>query len=177
MPMPKQLLQELNKFLSTLLHNIFATTAVGIIGVPVLISWATGTLDILLQILKSPTPLWATISLIALCCLYTYVRVVQILSKSERMDQASKPPPHETKYFTVGNYKWETKIYDNNYFEVDKYPYCIKHDLKFIFRRDSKYCPGTESEKCGYELRDSQFFEAYESAKSIIENKVRNKKY
>ena len=80
------------------------------------------------------------------------------------------------KYFTIGNFKWKTQIYKNGDFEVDKYPYCIKHDLRFIYSHGAKFCPGTANEKCVYELRDSHFFEAYESVKSIIEKELKNSK-
>jgi hypothetical protein len=81
------------------------------------------------------------------------------------------------KHFTIGNYKWETKIYDYGFFEVDEYPICVTHDLKFIFGNGGKYCPGTEKETCNNKIRESDHFKIYQSAKSIIENKVRNKTY
>ncbi len=89
MPMLKQLKEALKKFLSTLMHNILATIVVGIIGIP-LLSWATGTLDILLQILISPTPLWATILLVGLCCFLVY----QIIVHSQRSLSTPSPQLH-----------------------------------------------------------------------------------
>lgn len=78
------------------------------------------------------------------------------------------------KYFTIGNYKWETKIYKDDHFEVEKYPLCIKHDLRFIFGINGKYCPAPN---CNNRISKYDEFKIYESAKSIIENKVRNKDY
>jgi len=121
-------------------------------------------------------PLWATTALIVLCCLYTYVKATKIPTKFNQADQASKNPP-VIRYFPIGNYKWATTIYENGHFDVDKYPFCIKHDLRFIFSSDAKYCPGTEKERCGNKLGKHDEFKIYETAKSIIENKVRNKNY
>ncbi|MGA9110040.1 MAG: hypothetical protein WB290_07045 [Smithella sp.] len=73
--MLKQLKEVSKIFLSTLMHNILAAIVVGIIGIPLLISWVTGTLDILLQTLRSPTQLWQTILLVFLSCLLVYLRV------------------------------------------------------------------------------------------------------
>lgn len=121
-------------------------------------------------IVLSPTPLWATTALVIVVLVYIYVKI-------QKTHSSPSPKNYITKYFTIGNYKWETKIYKSDYFEVDKYPYCVKHDLKFIFGRDGKYCPGTENERCDNGLREHDEFKIYESAKSIIENKVRNKSY
>jgi hypothetical protein len=75
--MLKWLLTQIVKFLETLLRNILATILIAIIGLPVLVSWVTGTLDILLQTIKSPTPLWGTIALVVLSCAYNYLKVRQ----------------------------------------------------------------------------------------------------
>jgi len=65
------------KFFANLMSNIFAVVLVGIVGVSTLIAWATGTIDFLLQSITIPTPLWATIVVVLLCCLYTYLKVRQ----------------------------------------------------------------------------------------------------
>lgn len=83
--MPKLLLTQIAKFLAALLCNTFAAIMIGIIGLPVLVSWATGTLDILLQTIKLPTPLWGTIALVLLFCIYNY-------SKLRLYRNPQKPP-------------------------------------------------------------------------------------
>ena len=105
--------------------------------------------------------------------------MVYIYLKSEKQNTSSAPQKKEfvIKFFTIGRYKWKTTVYDNGYFKVSKYPYCVTHDLKFIFERFRKHCPGTEIERCTNELKEDNEFEVYESAKSIIDNKVRNKEY
>jgi len=72
MPMLKRLIRELKKFLSTLLHNMFATIAIGLIGVPVLISWATENFVFFLQTKKSQMPVWKTFFLFFLWVLYFF---------------------------------------------------------------------------------------------------------
>jgi hypothetical protein len=84
----KWLLNQIVKFLSTLLRNILATIVVVTIGLPVLFSWVTGTLDTLLQFIKSSTPLWGTIASILLCLLYAHIRIRQ-------HQNSSKPPIQE----------------------------------------------------------------------------------
>jgi hypothetical protein len=72
--MLKWLLTQIVKFLEVLLRNILATILIALIGLPVLVSWVTGTLDVLLQTIKSPMPLWGAIALVLLCYLYTRLK-------------------------------------------------------------------------------------------------------
>jgi len=126
----------------------------------------------IIDIAQTPTPLWATTALALLSGVYIYLKTS--IHRSSSLPQKRN---YVIKHFAIGPYKWETKIYDYGYFEVDKYPLCTTHDLKFIFSSDGKYCPGTEKEKCNNRLNKNDEFKVYESAKSIIENKVRNKTY
>lgn len=123
--------------------------------------------DKILNVLQKQIPLWLVIVfLITLTCIFIIFLLVYSYKSSSKYPQI--------RYFIIGNYKWRTEIYKNNFFELDEYPYCIKHDLKFIYKHGSKYCPGTENEKCHFELKDSDFFTISQSAKSIIDNKLRN---
>ena len=123
-------------------------------------------LDFSIQLATTPTPLWVTVVLVALCFGYIYL-------KNQKKIQSSAPeaPDYRTCYFTIGNYKWETKIYKDGDFEVNEYPLCVKHNLRFIFGRYEKYCP---DQNCNNKINNSDEFKIYESAKSIIENKIRN---
>lgn len=168
-------IKSLSKRLAKWLLTVFADIRSAIVGALVLyLLSTTGILFLINKVwhgLQKPIPLWLLIvillSVLFLCSISFLIHSYKVSNK-----------PHSIVHdFTIGNFKWRVEIYKSGYFEVEKYPFCIKHDQRFIFRYGSKYCPGTESEKCGYELRDSHFFEAYESAKSIIEKKVRNKTY
>ena len=165
--MPKQLIKWLEKFLLPLFHNIFAVIFVGIIGIPVLISWATGTLDVLLQILKSPTPLWATIALIPLCVLYMNL-------KENRYSQR-KVPYHYPKeeLISVGLFKWKVSHANGRVVNIGGLPYCIEHECSFISRNGNWGCPisGCKSILSRYDLDKVRV-----TASSIIENLIKNKK-
>ncbi len=164
--MRQLLTKSIIKFFANLFYNITALIIVSAIGLPVLIAWATGTLGFLLQILKTPTPIWITI--ISVLLVFACLKIIKVRSSSKLH--------YKTKYFTINNYKWEVKIYDYGYFEIEKYPFCTIHDLRFIYGSNGKYCPGTENETCKNWLSEYDEFKVYESAKSIIENKIRNKK-
>lgn len=84
--MSLETIKSIAKFFANLMSNIFVVVLVGIVGVPALIAWATGTIDFLIQSITTPMPLWATIALIALCCLYTYLKL--------RQYQNSHKPPN-----------------------------------------------------------------------------------
>src|SRR3972149_9740215 len=104
--MIKQSIKYIAKFLAISLHNIFLTTLIAIIGLPVLVSWVTGTLDILIQTIKSPTPLWGTIALVLLCFLY-----MQIKQKQNSQKKLPSEPPPKNKLIEVGRFKWKPDVY------------------------------------------------------------------
>ena len=165
--MMQELLKSWLKKISSDLHNI-------ILSVIVFSFLSTGTASLVSAKIWSqvkeaillPVPLWITIAL-ALAT-YTCFHIMNIRSSSKS--------DYKTKYFTIGKYKWKVKVYNYGYFEIDKYPICKTHDLKFIFGTKEKYCPGPENETCKNRLSEYEEFNVYESAKSIIENKIRNKK-
>lgn len=161
--MLKRLTGYIAKFLSTLLNNILATILVAVIGIPILVSWATGTLNILLQILISPTPLWATIALVVLCCAYIYLRV----------SRKNQNPSKELLY-PVENFKWKVSINQNGNFKIDSTPYCKDHDLKLIESINGKIhqCPEPH---CRTISEPSLTIRRYEIAKRYIEKAIRDK--
>lgn len=111
------------------MKNIIVAILVGIFGLSTLIAWVTGTLGFLIQYMNTPVPLWATTFLVVLCCLYTYIKVVKILSKLNQMGQASKSPP-ETVFHA--NILW---------LKTDKHPYCphcFDSEQKLIHLVDGK---------------------------------------
>lgn len=126
----------------------------------------------LLKTMQLPTPLWATIILVFVVLVYIYLKATKTfpLSQSSNLN-------YKVRYFTIGKFKWKTTIYENDYFKVEEYPFCVTHDLQFIYGDRSKYCPGTEKEKCNNNIYESDFFHIYESAKSNIDKIVRNKQY
>ena len=166
--MLKMLPKPISRFFEAASHYIILTIATSIIGVPVLVSWVTGTLDFLIQTIKSPTPLWASIAFVLVCCVYIYLKY-----------EIYRPSgiPNKVKFFDVGGYRWKAIIRRDNYFELDKYPYCPVHDVRFVYSKDRKFCPGTETEICENNLPKRDEFIEYEAAKSMIDKKIRDKSY
>lgn len=164
--MTNWLIKNITKLFANLFHNIFAVIIVSMIGLPVLISWATDTLGFLFQILNAPTPIWATILLVLLVLAYL----------KTKKSHSSKKPNYKTKYFDIGKYKWKTEIYENNGFNVDKMPLCLEHNLLFIRDYDSVCCPEAENNNCRNRIHDSEHNKIHMKAESYIDNLIRNKK-
>ena len=133
-------------------------------------------LEISLLILNMQMPLWATSALIVLCCLYTYVRVVKNLSPLNQTDQSPKPLPHKIMSFTIDDLKWNTKIYDDGKFEVDRISICLEHDLTLIRDNIDYYCPEYLKKNCKIMIDHIEYDLRYVTAKSYIGKKIRNKK-
>lgn len=125
----------------------------------------------LFEILKLPTPLWATILLLIVFGLYEYRK-----KKGNPESSDDLPLDYKIEYFTFGDYKWKTKIYKKR-FEVDKTPICNKHDLPLIYERSYRYCPETENNKCSNKIwHGDEHYKLYETAKAYIEKEIRNRK-
>jgi hypothetical protein len=168
MPIPQWIIKTLKTIFSDVRKTIIGIIVLAILGGTGGVLYLSKTaLSFSIAILTIPTPLWATIVLVLLVIAY-------IKMKKSSPSSASN---YIIKYFTIGKFKWKTKIYDYGYFEIDKYPFCITHDLQFIYGDNSKYCPGTEKEKCNNRIYESDFSHIYESAKSNIDKLVRNKQY
>lgn len=118
--------------------------------------------------LLSPTPLWVSIALAVIVIIYTYLK-----SRSFQEPPKSKP---RIEFFTTGKLKWKVTIHSDDWFEVDKYPFCTDHDVQFISSISTKYCPGILRDRCDSELRDKDHFKIYSSVKSMVESEIRNGK-
>ena len=163
MPMLNLLLKWLTKFLSTLLNNIFAVILVSAIGIPALISWATGTLNILIQAIKAPTPLWGTIVLVLLSGVYIYLKKPKDQSCSKAI------------LYTVDNLKWEVTINSFGNYNVSKTPYCIKHELKLIQSTNRVVWKCPKLSECYTKINNSNIRNLRKKALSHIEKAVRDK--
>lgn len=132
-----------------------------------------------LQILTTPTPLWATISLVLLGYLYIYLKFHKSYSSallSRKIDNAQMAPAaasdkSKTQFFTFGNYKWKADIYPSGYFKVAPFPFCAKHDLEFIIKGSGMSCPAKD---CDNTLSKYDDYEVKATAKSHIEKELRN---
>jgi len=118
-----------------------------------------------LQILNTPTPLWATILLVLLCCLYTYLKASQYLSKNN----PSNDPIIELK--EIGNFKWKTIIHKNGNFDVSQIPYCKEHEIKLVPHGISYFCPALHI-GCKSQIKKEDLKLQYDIAKSFIEGMI-----
>lgn len=168
MSMKQWLIKRIKKLFENIESTITTVIVLALLGSSIgILALSKKALNFFLQIVNIPTPLWATIVLVFLVTAY-----IKIKKSSPSLDSN-----YIIRYFTIGKFKWKTKVYKYGSFEIDKYPFCITHDLQFIYGDNSKYCPGTEKEKCNNRIYESDFFHIYESAKSNIDKIVRNKQY
>lgn len=122
------------------------------------------------NIVQSPTPLWAAIALTSICCLYIYLKDLKNQPIQNTDVQSKKSPPYEIKYLTTEKYKWEVSVYKNGNFELNDYPICVEHNLKFIFGNRGKYCPHSG---CRNNLSENEQFAVKETVKSLIDRNIR----
>jgi hypothetical protein len=168
----KQRIKKLFENTESTITNIFLLALFG--GSATILAVSKKALSAFLQIATTPTPLWATISLVLLVCLYIYIKLRQSHSSYVSPSEYHPTDP-QLEYITVGEYKWQVAIFNNGAFSVDQYPYCIKHDLKFIFKSDGKYCPEVDKGNCDSKISERNQFNTYETAKSYIEKEIRNR--
>lgn len=82
--MPNKVREWLGQFVPSLLNNILSSVLIAMFGVSTIVSYATGTIDVLLETIKSPMPLWAATLLCSLVGLYE--------SRSRKPRLSSEPP-------------------------------------------------------------------------------------
>ena len=102
--------------------GLIPSILIGIIGLSVLISFLTNTLNYALQSMKSPTPLWATIVLAVIFFLVLRYRIQSVHSKETPIN------------------KFILKF--NAYWDKDKNPHCpyCEKPLTDYYERGGIYC-------------------------------------
>ncbi len=168
----------LTKWLKLIFSDI-RQTIVGIVVAGVIIAGggllaiSRTALDFSIQILSTPTPLWATILLVLLCAAYIRLRV---LKRAKDLSQVTPFKDHDAiVYYTVGRQKWKTRIHLNGSYEVDKVPLCIDHDLPFVLSDSYYQCPEVRRNTCRNRINLIRFEESYQIAKSYIDKEVRER--
>ncbi len=174
---PKEALQKLLRSLGVDIRQaIIGLFVVGIISAyGGLLYLSKAALDYSILLLTTPTPIWATILLVLLGCLYIYLQLRKSHSYSDSPQETTQSSETRLDYITIGDHKWQVAIFNNGSFSVDKYPFCKKHDLKFIYRSNCIYCPEVDKGNCKNELYDRDQFKTYETAKSYIEKEIRTR--
>jgi hypothetical protein len=122
----------------------------------------------LFELLQTSTPLWSTILLVCICIGLTYYLIARLKKPSQTLR-------YKIKYYDIGNYRWKVKVFRRDYFEVEKTPLCIKHDMQFVSSFENygsfHYCPKC-NKKISYTFNESD--KIYSEAISQIDKKVRD---
>ena len=172
MPMKQWLIKRIKKLcenVESTITNVIVITLLSCLGGSIyFLTLSKKTLNYFLQIATIPTPLWATIALVLLCCGYIYL-------KQQKRFQSSKPPDYKIIYFPIDNLKWKTKIYDNGNFEVERISICKEHDLPLINDNIIYYCPESIKNNCKNNFASAYYSVLFVNAKSYIDKEVRNK--
>lgn len=127
-------------------------------------------LDFVIQIANISTPLWATIALAILCCVYTYLKASQLQKQNHSLTASNV----NTVLIEIGNFKWNVIISKDNEFEIHPIPYCKLHETRFIPFKEVYICPAYQL-GCGSIIKKQDVKLQYDVAHSFIEHKVKNK--
>ncbi|HIJ78821.1 MAG: hypothetical protein OEY01_07090 [Desulfobulbaceae bacterium] len=156
----KALLKELPKLtFVNLLKALFAITVVATIG------WLGGIFHVyqtiwtyLKILLQSQTPLWATISLLALSSLWLYL----ITSHKKTFRKSSGG----TDLFSAMGVKWLVSYQHKSIIHFDENPFCPHHKTRMVGIRDSFVCP---QDNCNFKISRQDLAFALTPAKNIVE--------
>ncbi len=165
--MKQWLIKRIKKLFENIESTITTVIVLAILGGSIgILASSKKALNIFLQIVNIPTPLWATIVLVFL--VITYIKM--------KKSSPSSNLNYKIKYFTIDNLKWKTKIFHENYFEVDKISICREHDLPLIHENIYYYCPEFRKKNCKIMIDHNDYSFIYETAKSYIDKEIRNNK-
>lgn len=123
-----------------------------------------------IQTINTPTPLWATIALVLLCCGYIYLKAQQHIPKTSPLDN-----PPTTLLVEIGNFKWQTDIIENGSFKIHPIPYCKTHEIKHVSHQNIYICPAIQL-GCKSIIEKSDLKLQQDVANSFIEHMRKNKK-
>jgi hypothetical protein len=167
----KQRIKKLFENTESTITNIILLALFG--GSATILAVSKKALSVFLQIINTPTPLWATISLVLLGCGYIYLKFRKLHSSSlsQKVEKPQKTSAQKIKYFTLGNYKWKVDIYPGGGFSMDIFPICAIHDLKFIIKGDGMSCPDPG---CKNTISKYDDYKIHATAESHIEKEIRN---
>lgn len=126
----KKLLKPILRFFASIASGIIVKIIVGLFGIAALISYVPHTLNYIIQIIKSPTPLWATIALVFLVIGY-------IKLKKSPLFPASKV---KNELIEAENLKWETRLQNNSVLSVSEIPFCKIHARKLTDFEGNYHC-------------------------------------
>lgn len=118
------------------------------------------------KLLLLPTPIWVSIILFLSILAYIYLKTKKLRPRQNSIN-------YKIKYYEASNYKWKTKIYQDNSFEIEVPLICLKHNLILKQSLFSFRCP---EENCLSIIYTPLLFIPYQEAKSYIDREIRIKK-
>ena len=145
---------------------------IAIVTVPVLVSFFTGTLDVLMQYLSLNTPVWMMLLFTIANIIYTH--------NSRRKEFKYIEPEAERFLIEDSGFKWRVIDHKNGYSSVDQIPLCAVHESEYVLTPGGQYiCResiGSDCEERILEPSDLTFYwdMAKSKANSII-NKYKTK--
>ncbi len=171
MTMKQWLLKRIKKLFENTESTITTVIVLALLGGSAgILALSKKALTFFLQISNISTPLWATISLILLCCLYTYLKASKYSKKNLPLDTSLA----NAILIEIGNFKWNVTILEDNKFEIHPIPYCKVHETRFVPFKEVYICPAYQL-GCGSIIKKIDLKLQYDVAYSFIEHKIKNK--
>lgn len=165
MSMREMLKQRIKKLFENTESTITNVILLGLLGgSAAILAVSKKALSVFLQIITTPTPLWATILLVLLCYLYIYLRF--------RRTSTRTPDETSIEYFTVGEQKWEATIYNNRLMSLNDKPICKEHNLPFIYTDQFYHCPEADNDHCKNVIHTRNHSRIKDIAQSYIKKEL-----
>lgn len=105
-------------------------------------------------LLTSPTPLWATILLVLLGCLYTYKKSRKAIPLS-LLSTSPSAKLTKIKHIPFEDLIWIATRYSDGTIQVQDIPRCKEHDLLLTYDGHTYHCPEQIYDRCSMKLEPS----------------------
>lgn len=157
-----------NGFVSSLIQNLFITVIVALITVPVLLSWVTGTFDVLIRFLARETPIWLLLLCVGVCIIYT---------RYKKSSPANVHEPESERFLIEDSgFKWRVIDHKNGYSSVDQIPLCSAHDSEYVLTPGKQYtCRESINSSCDSKIIDQSDLTFYWDLAKSKANSIINK--
>lgn len=158
----------LKEFASSIIQNLFVTIIVTLITIPVLVSWVTGSFDVLMRFLGHESPIWLPLLCTGGCVIYTRYK------KSNTTNQLI--PDADRFLIEDSGFKWRVIDHKNGHTSVDQIPLCRVHESDYVLTPGQQYmCRESINTECDSNIiEQSQLTFYWELAKSKA-NSIFNK--
>lgn len=120
------------------LHNVIVGVVLGalMLGTGATYLFLENTWNLLIYIIKSPTPLWATVSLLCLSNFLLYLKI------SQKISYSSKSSCEKWGILvTAGGFKWLVSHSAGLVVHTKETPYCPNHDMMLVKESGKFVCP------------------------------------